>query len=69
MCSDDTLLDEVAAGEDVGAVRCQSIKIPLVSTAESLNAAVACAIILGEAQRQRAKAITVDVDIDSVVVM
>jgi hypothetical protein len=34
-------------------VKCQKVRIPLMSSAESLNASVACAVILGEARRQR----------------
>lgn len=36
--------------------RVVKIKIPLVAAAESLNAAVACSMVLGEATRQRAAA-------------
>jgi tRNA(Leu) C34 or U34 (ribose-2'-O)-methylase TrmL len=42
------------ASASAAVVHCQKVKIPLMSSAESLNAAVACAVIVGEAMRQRA---------------
>jgi tRNA G18 (ribose-2'-O)-methylase SpoU len=45
-----------SSSSSLPSVKCQRIKIPLKASAESLNAAVACAMILGEATRQRSLA-------------
>ena len=52
--SGDVNAANTSVGAGAGAVTWQKIKIPLKSSAESLNAAVACAVILGEVARQRA---------------